>query len=35
MGLVKSLLKGAVSLGVLAAIGIATGLINVKLKPLG
>jgi hypothetical protein len=31
----KSLLKLAVVLGVLAAIGVATGVINVKFKPLG
>jgi hypothetical protein len=33
--MIKSLLKLAVVLGVLAAIGVATGVINVKFKPLG
>ena len=31
----KSLLKLAVVLGVLAGIGVATGVIKVKFKPLG
>jgi hypothetical protein len=31
----KSLLKLVVVLGVLAAVGVATGVINVKFKPLG
>jgi hypothetical protein len=35
LGLVTSLLKVAMVLGVLAVIGIATGVINVKFKPLG
>jgi hypothetical protein len=33
--MIKSLLKLAVVLGVLAALGVATGVINVKFKPLG
>jgi hypothetical protein len=33
--MVKSLFKLALVLGVLAAIGVATGVINVKFKPLG
>jgi hypothetical protein len=33
--MIKSLLKLAMVLGVLAAIGVATGVINVKFKPLG
>jgi hypothetical protein len=33
--MIKSLLKLVVILGVLAAIGVATGVINVKFKPLG
>jgi hypothetical protein len=35
MSLMKSLLKLVVVLGVLAAVGVATGVINVKFKPLG
>jgi hypothetical protein len=33
--MIKSLFKLVVVLGVLAAIGVATGVINVKFKPLG
>jgi hypothetical protein len=33
--MIKSLLKVVVVLGILAAIGVATGVINVKFKPLG
>jgi hypothetical protein len=34
MSLIKTLLKLALVLGVLAAVGVATGAINVKFKPL-
>jgi len=33
--MIKTLLKVVVVLGILAAIGVATGVINVKFKPLG
>jgi len=35
MSLMKSLFKLALVLGVLAGIGVATGAIQVKFKPLG
>ncbi len=34
MGVVKALVKVALVLGVLLAIGVATGTVNVKLRPL-